>query len=309
MLNPMRPKAEIVDLRFDLYGTKPEYISVDDQQSLWVTCAANTEVVRLTRDGSIQHHPVDATPDQIASGGDSTWFTMPIIGTVGRIDRAGNIENFKLPYRSKPTGIATACDEAWVTLSNTGELARLAHGSSFTVVPPVVMGDDELTKPPPADPRFVAIDDRGSLWFTRSGRADIVRMDADGTTESWTSEDCTAPSGIAVDNEAVWIADSGDGGIWRIGRAEKFLQRVEPWPKNVATAIASDQQGGCWFTEIDEDLLGHIDADATLTEYDISSYGTKPRGLAIDRDGVVWVALWSGGIIGIPRPEQEIRVL
>jgi virginiamycin B lyase len=67
----------------------------------------------------------------------------------------------------------------------------------------------------------------------------------------------------------------------------------------VSIDIASDQQGGCWFTEPDEDLVGHIDADVKLTEYDISSYGTKPRGLAVDRDGTVWVALHSGGIIGL----------
>jgi hypothetical protein len=49
----MRPKPEIVDLRFDLYGLKPQYIAVGDQQSLWVTCAATTEVVGLMRDCSI----------------------------------------------------------------------------------------------------------------------------------------------------------------------------------------------------------------------------------------------------------------
>jgi streptogramin lyase len=305
----MRPKAEIVDLRFDLYGTKPEYITVGAQQSLWVTCAANTEVVGLTRDGSIEHYPVDATPNQIAPGGESIWFTMPIIDTVGRIDHAGTIQNYKLPSGSHPTGIATAGDDTWVTLSATGELARVALDGSVTVVRPVVLGDDELTNPAPADPRFVAVDDRGSLWFTRYGLADIVRMDVDGTTESWTTPECAAPFGLAVDADAAWIADYSGGGIWRIGRAEKLLQRVKPWPKGVSIEIASDQQGGCWFTEIDEDLVGHIDADAKLTEYDISSYGTKPRGLAVDRDGVAWVVLWSGGIIGIPRPEGEIHVL
>jgi streptogramin lyase len=295
----MRKKAEIVDLRFDLYGTKPRNIAIGDQQSLWVTCAANTEVAALSRNGTIQHYPVDATPDQIVFGGERIWFTMPIIDTVGRIDRAGNIENVKLPYRSKPTGLATVGDDAWVTLSNTGELARLTLDGSINTVRPVVMGDDELKKPPPADPRFVAIDDRGSLWFTRFGREDIVLMDADGTTESWTSDDCTAPSGIAVDNEAVCIADYGNGGIWRIGRTEKLLQWVESWPKGAPIQVASDNQGGCWFTEIDEDLVGHFDADAKLTEYDVSSYGARPRGLTVDRDGTPWVVLESGGIIGI----------
>jgi virginiamycin B lyase len=295
----MRPKAEIVDLRFDLYGMKPQHITIGDQQSLWVTCAANTEVVGLMRDGSIDHYPVDATPSQIALGGDSIWFTMPIIDTVGRIDHAGTIQNYKLPTGSRPQGIVATEDAAWVTLTGSGDLARVPLEGLVEVVHPVVMGDDELVDAPPAGSGFIAMDDRGSLWFTRQDRADIDRLDTDRSTESWTSPDCDDPSALAVDGQAVWIADGGGGGIWRIGRTEKLLQRVEPWPTNEATAIASDQLGGCWFTEIDEDLVGHIDADAKLTEYDISSYGTKPRGLAIDRDGVVWVALWSGGIIGV----------
>jgi streptogramin lyase len=305
----MRPKAEIVDLRFDLYGTKPLYITIGGQQSLWVTCAGTAEVAGLFRDGSIQRYPVDGTPSQIALGGESIWFTMPLIDTVGRIDHAGNIQNYKLPPGSRPEGIVTTEDAAWVTLGGSGDLARVPTEGPFEVVHPVVMGDDELVNAAPADSAFVAIDDRGSLWFTRQDRADIVRMDADRSTESWTSPDCARPSALAVDGEAVWIADDDGGGIWRIGRTEKLLQRVEPWPTNEATAIASDNQGGCWSTEIDEDLVGHIDADAKLTEYDISSYGTKPRGLAIDRDGVAWVVLWSGGIIGIAQPESEIHVL
>jgi streptogramin lyase len=307
----MRPKPEIVDLRFDLYGLKPQYIAIGDQQSLWVTCAATTEVVGLMRDGSIEQHAADAAPSQIVLAGESIWFTMPSNDTVGRIDHAGTIQKYQLPAGSTPQGIVAVSDSVWVTLSGTGELARVAPDGTIDVVQPVVTGDDdeETVGRARSNPQHIAADNAGSLWFTRLDAADIVRMDADRTTESWFSPDHIAPAGIAADNEAVWISDYGAPGIWRIGRSEKLLQRVEPWPTGVSVNVAPDNRGGCWFTEIDEDLVGHIDADAKLTEYDISSYGTRPRGLALDRDGVVWVALWSGGIIGIPQPEQEPHVL
>lgn len=297
----MRPKAEIVDLRFDLYGTKPLHIAIGDQQSLWVSCVATAEVTGLFRDGSTERFTVDGAPEQIALGGENMWFTMPLIDTVGRVDHAGAIQNYRLPPGSKPKGIVTTDVAAWITLSGAGDLARVSMDGSIEIVQPVVMGDDddEVIDRAHTNPQYLAMDDRRSIWFTRLDGADIVRMDADSTTESWTSSDCVAPSGIAVDSQAAWIADSDGGGIWRIGRSERLLQRVEPWPTNVAIDIASDRRGGCWFTEADEDLLGHIDADANLTEYDISSYGTRPRGLAVDRDGVVWVALHSGGIIGV----------
>jgi streptogramin lyase len=295
----MRPKTEIVDLRFDLYGTKPMHITIGGQQSLWVTSAATGEITGLSRDGSTKRYPVDATPNQIALGGESIWFTMPIIDTVGRIDHTGSIQNYPLPQGSRPQGIVTLEDAAWVTLSGTGELARVPLADPIEIVQPKVMGDADFVDRPAADPAFIAMDDRRSLWFTRPGVADIVRMDADGTTESWTSDECLAPSAIAVDKDAVWIADSDGGGIWRIGRDEKLLQRAEPWPSGVSGGIASDRQGGCWFTEIDGDLVAHLDVDAKLTEYDVSSYGAGPRGVALDRDGIVWVALRSGGIIGL----------
>jgi virginiamycin B lyase len=299
----MRHRAQIVDLRFDLYGTKPLNIAIGDQQSLWVTCATTTEVVGLMRDGSVEHYPVDAVPDQIALGGESIWFTMPIIDTVGRIDHTGAIQNYSLPTGSSPRGIATNEDFAWVTLSGTGDLARISTGGIIDIVQPVVTGDDGNPFDRAASgPQFAAIDGRRSLWFTSLGSADIVRMDVGGATESWMSPDCSAPSGISVDNEAVWIADNGDGGIWRIGIAEKLLQRVEPWPTGGSVNIASDRAGGCWFTEPDDDLVGHIDADAELTEYDISEYGMRPGGIAVDRQGTPWVVLQSGGVIGLVPP-------
>jgi virginiamycin B lyase len=299
----VRRKAEIVDLRFDLWGSGPKYLTIGGQQSLWVSCTTNADIAGLFRDGTSEKYPVDGVPRQIALGGENIWFTMPLIDTVGRVDHEGANHNYKLPDGSAPDGIAATEAEAWVTLSGTGGLARIPIDEEVQLVSPKVTGDDELVDPPPAEPRFLAMDDRGSLWFTRQGRGDIVRMDTDHTTESWAEPGCAAPSAIAADQDAVWIADSNEPGIWRIGRAEKLLQRVEPWPTGFATAIASDQRGGCWFTEADEDLVGHFDGDSTIIEYDISEYGEKPRGLAVDRDGIAWVALRSGGIVGV-RPER-----
>jgi streptogramin lyase len=149
------------------------------------------------------------------------------------------------------------------------------------------------------------VDDRGSIWFTRSGNADVVRLDADGSTESWTSPDCLRPSGIAVDRDAVWVTDTNGGGIWRIGRTEKLFERVEPWPKELSANIAADGNGGCWFLEEDRDFVGHIDADAKLTEWDLSDYGERPRGITLGEDGVAWLALRTGGVIGVTVPKTQ----
>jgi virginiamycin B lyase len=304
----MRHKPHLVDLRFDLYGSRPRHITTGDNQVLWVTCASEGEVVALFNDGTVQRFPTDDTPDQIARGTTTIWFTMPAIDSVGRIDPDGSIHTHKLPDGSTPTGVTTVGDDAWVTLMSTGELAKVSPDGQTEVFLPVVDGDSELGNPVGVgSPQFISADDRSSLWFTRSDLADIVRLDPDHVTESWASPECLDPRAITLDRDAAWITDAGSGGgIWRIGRNEKLLQRVEPWPTNVSSNIAADGNGGCWFTEEDEDLVAHIDSDAKLTEWDLSDYGERPRGIAVDKDGVAWVVLRTGGVIGVIAPTPSV---
>ncbi len=300
----MRHKPELVDLRFDLYGKRPRHIATGDSHALWVTCSATSEVALLLDDGTVETFPADAAPDQIARGTTTIWYAMPTIDSVGLIDAQGNGHTYKLPAGSTPTGVTTVGDDAWITLQSTGELAKVTPDGSATVIRPTVEGDDELGNPPDVSgTRFIAADDRGSLWFTRSDLADIVRLDPDNTTESWASTECVDPWAITVDRGAIWITDTADGGgIWRIGRDEKLLQRVEPWPTNVSGSIASDGNGGCWLTEEAEGLVAHLDIAAKLTEWDLSDYGERPRGVAVDDAGVAWVVLRTGGVIGVTVP-------
>ena len=304
----MRHKPDLVDLRFDLYGSRPRHITTGDSEVLWVTCASIGEVAALFSDGTVERFPTEGTPDQIARGTTMIWFTMPTIDSVGRIDPDGSIHTHKLPDGSTPTGLTAVGDDAWVTLKSTAELAKVSRTGEIAIIRPVVQVDAELIDPVEVEgASFISADDRGSLWFTRSDVADIVRFDPDNATESWTSSDCVVPLAIAVDRDAAWITDAGDGGgIWRIGRAEKLLQRVEPWPKDVSSNIAADGDGGCWFTEEGEDLVAHIDADAKLTEWDLSDYGERPRGIAVDKNKVAWVVLGTGGVVGVIAPTPAV---
>jgi streptogramin lyase len=300
----MRHKPDLVDLRFDLYGSRPRHITTGDDRALWVTCATDAEVVGLFSDGTIERFPVDGMPDQIVRGTTTIWFTVPLNDAIGFLDHDGKIVTHQLADGSNPQGLVTLDDVAWVTLAGTGELASVTSEGVITVVKPIIMGDEDVD-PSTTNPRFASVDERRSIWFTRSGSGDVIRLDPDGTTESWTFPDLATPSGISVDRDAVWITDSDGGGIWRIGQIEKLLERVEPWPKGVSTNIAADRNGGCWFTEETEDLVAHIGVDAKLTEWDLSDYGERPRGIVVDEDGVAWVALRTGGIIGVTTPKSD----
>jgi virginiamycin B lyase len=298
----MSHKAEIVELRFDLYGCGPAYITVGGQQSLWVTCETTMEVVGLLRDGSLERYPVEGTPHQIALGGESIWFSMPGVDEVGRIDHAGEVHNYSMAQKSCPVGVATHGDQAWLTLSGTAQLARLDVDGRIDVIDPGVDYDTNELDPTAGAPEHIVFDRMGDAWVTFEGVGAVVRVPVAAEeihAEVWTVPDHISPRGIAVDDAAAWIADHGDGGIWRIDRAVNVLERVEAWPKGFPSAVTSDRSGGIWFSEPDEDLVGHMDADGRLAEYDVSDYGAGPLGLAVDDDGIAWTALHSGGVIGL----------
>jgi virginiamycin B lyase len=298
-------KAELVDLRFDLYGSSPTNITIGGQQSLWVTCTETREIAALMRDGSIHRFPVDHLPDQIALGGESIWFTMPRNDTVGRIDHDGELHIYPMPQASEPVGIATAGDTAWITLRVTAELARIGVDGQIDVIPPGIDYQDDAIDPSKGEPQYIAFDQLGAAWITLEGLGAVACVPVRAeeiSSEVWTSIDGIVPQGIAVDSAAAWIADSGEGGMWRIDRSTSLFERVEAWPKGFPSSVASDRMGGVWFSEPDEDLVGHMDADGLLTEHDISSFGTHPGGLAVDNDGVAWVVLDSGGVIGVVEP-------
>jgi virginiamycin B lyase len=296
----MKIRAAASELRFDLRDAKPMYLAVDGRQSLWVTCAASREVARLRRDGSIDRFSVAGVPHQIAIEGTSIWFTMPASDTVGRIDSRGRMHVSTLPRGTAPTGIAANSSGAWVTLRGTGELASVSDKGVVAVMSTGIDYDNPTLLAMRGTPSHVAIDETDkSLWFTLTGLAEVGHRFERGSANYWSDPDCIEPTGIAMDPRSVWITDFGAAGIWRIRRKTGVLDHLPVWPSGTSVAIAADRAGGCWFSEIDEDVVAHYSDEGGMTQYDLSPYGKRPRGLAVDRKGVAWVALATGEIVGI----------
>jgi virginiamycin B lyase len=296
----MKIRAAVAELRFDLGDCKPLYVAIGNKQSIWVTCAATREVVGLMRTGYVDRYVVQSTPHQIALGGKSVWFTMPHIDSVGRIDQRGKAHTYKLPDGSQPTGIAANADGAWLTLRGTGELASVSSSGDVQVMSTGIDYDNQTLLAMRGTPSQIAIDETdGSVWFTLTGLAEVGHRFARGAAKYWSDDDCVEPTGIAMDPRTVWITDFGGGGIWRVRRANPRLERVDVWPAGTSVDIATDGIGGCWFTQVDENVIAHCSDDGAFTQYDLTPYGRRPRGLAVDNKGVAWVAMASGAIVGV----------
>ena len=122
-------------------------------------------------------------------------------------------------------------------------------------------------------------------------------------TELITLPDGAAPVGIAAAGEYVWSTDIARGSILRVDD-DPHVSDFALAPDSRPHAVIADDTG-CWFTEWGTNRLGRITAEGDLAEFDLSGIGEEPHGLALDGDGVVWVAFESG-VVALDRELADI---
>jgi virginiamycin B lyase len=63
--------------------------------------------------------------------------------------------------------------------------------------------------------------------------------------------------------------------------------------------VVADPTGGVWVSLWAADQLARVSADGEVDTIDLPS-GSEPHGLAIGRDGALWVALEAGYVLRLP---------
>ena len=113
---------------------------------------------------------------------------------------------------------------------------------------------------------------------------------ARGFTEYRMPDRTDIPTAIAVAPDGtVWftIDFAAAIGVFRNGRIEKISkgkQNFEP------LGLATDAQGGAWYTDGPERVIAHIAADGALAAYPLTTPIAKLGRLAVAPDGGVWFA-------------------
>ena len=202
---------------------------------------------------------VGPRPGPIAYGAGSLWVGNLEDRTLTRIDprRRRILETIALP--ATPTGIDVGFDAVWVAHGRSGQLSRVDPAfdrvtttvdlAGRAVYQPtggvavgagqvwVVFGKSTLVRVEPARvrPSGSTLTDvgaadvlvaHGSVWVSNSGGASVQRFDPT-TFEEGPLSDLTvgrAPSGIAVDREAVWVAISGEDVVARIDPSARLVR-------------------------------------------------------------------------------------
>jgi virginiamycin B lyase len=105
------------------------------------------------------------------------------------------------------------------------------------------------------------------------------------------------PVGIAATHDdAVWFTEIRAGRLGRIPMNDAIQEIDLPGKPH---AVVADPTGGVWVSLWGADQLARVSADGEVDTIDLPA-GSEPHGLAIGRDGALWVALEAGYVLRLP---------
>jgi DNA-binding SARP family transcriptional activator/DNA-binding beta-propeller fold protein YncE len=229
--------------------------------SLWAANTVSRTIARIDPDSNTVVHaiPTGGAPTDLAAGLGAVWVLNGLDGSLLAIDPSTNQikASFEVPVGAG--GIAIDSRTVWVTDGlhaqiaminpTTGDLvSTIDLGGDGTARPQaiVVAGDvawvaDELGRSVweievetgqivaspglRAPPTHIAVDETGTAWVTGFD-ADIVSFIDPETLRATTVSVGHGPMGVAVSEEAIWVANSLDGTLSRIDPDSGEVQSI-----------------------------------------------------------------------------------
>ena len=147
-------------------------IAIDGGALFWSVYSRDIGAIyRLTLDGSSTPRPLavgQSSPQNIAAFGGFVYWVSPAAGTVARVsgDADGATPTILASNQPTPWGIAVdAGGVYWTTYTRTGQILKLAHGTSA----PIVLASDQW------NPGHVRVDAEYAYWTT-TGDGSIRRV-------------------------------------------------------------------------------------------------------------------------------------
>lgn len=279
--------------RLDLGDAGPYAIAFAPNGDLWVTLVDHGEILRRSPGGTETRFAVGERPGQLGVTSEATWCAVTGENRIAMITGEGGVRYLDAP--GAPYGLALAGTNVWVTLMEGNAIAAGGIGGFGDPVPMPVAG---------SFPAMVTVDEGGSVWVSLNQAGALARRASEGDVELIELPEGAAPVGIAAGGGYVWAADIARGVILRVDRdrrVREFALQPDSRPHAVVAVGA-----GCWFTEWGANRLGRITEDERLMEFDLSEEGDEPHGLAVDRDGSVWVAFESGAVVAFAQPVDAV---
>jgi YVTN family beta-propeller protein len=249
-------------------------------------------IIDPASNGVVGSVAVGVRPSSVTAGAGSIWVANLEDRTLSRIDPRTLSLQRTISLDATPTGIAAGSGAIWVANGLLGNVSRIDPSINQ------VTGTVEVTER--SSSGVVAVGG-GSVWavFGNSalGRIDPVRnrLGASGIAGG-------TPSGIAVGEGAVWVANSSENTVSRI---------LPETASSVATITVGRQpsgiavgEGAVWVSDRGDDLVSRIDPGSS-SQISIP-VGDGPAGIAVGA-GAVWVANADDGTVS--RIDPQLRAV
>jgi peptide/nickel transport system substrate-binding protein len=173
---------------------------VATNNAVWVANTLNASVSRISLPSeNAKTIPVGSEPAGIAAGDGSIWVANEGDGTVDQLSQSDGSEIQSIGVGKGPTGVAFGNGAAWVANSIAGSLSRIDAQTNNVTTIPVGAGPYDVAVGP------------GGVWVSDEYGNAIAQVDPVKLTVSQTTKTSSAPLGLALAGDRLWVAADGNG--------------------------------------------------------------------------------------------------
>jgi streptogramin lyase len=304
ILAPAASAVRIAESAVDV-GGDPIDVAAGSDGNMFVTEAGLNRVVRVRPDGGIiGQFGVGSSPSGIVAGPDGNlWVAEFGAKKVARVTTGGGVNEFPGgTTMGNPLNITAGPDgRIWFTEFGANWIGRIGtDGGGFVEFGAGTGGARDIVTGPD-----------GNLWFTRLSPPAIGRITPAGVLLPPFTAGISAgaaPNSIALGSDGnIWFTETaGIGRITPAGVVTEFSLAPNDDP---SSKIAAGPDGNLWFTQFNDDRVGRITSDGSVTLYTqgITANGS-PNGLATGPDGRIWFTQFNGDRLGVVTLEPPTAV-
>jgi YVTN family beta-propeller protein len=214
-------------------GTDPVAVTVARDGSVWVANSGDGTVSRVSPENNRVVAPVrvEGGPSALVATSDAVWVANTLNASVSRIDLSSGRVGRSIPVGSEPAGIAAGGGSIWVANQGDGTVSRLDPRTGAPVAAPITVG---------GGPRSVAFGD-GAAWVANSIDGTLSRIDAQ-TNNVETIHVGQGPYDVAVRSGHVWVSDEYGNAVREVDPATLAVTRtIETNSAPLGLALAGER--------------------------------------------------------------------
>jgi YVTN family beta-propeller protein len=290
------------------------FIARENGRTAGLTLAAPDSLAEIDPSSNrlVAEVPIGSAPVAVAVGAQSTWVANAGDQTIARVDPVTRQVMDRVGLGRIPSQIAFGAGGLWVAsaVGRRGVVqivdpARASVVSTRTIRVGAGRGDDLFAPPTPSALAAGA----GNVWANNL-HANISRVapGAPGVT-THTLAVSHSVDGIAVGENAVWVASGADDRVLRIDPPTGTVVAEIPIAATSAARVASPYgiavgYGSVWVTDALSNTVSEIDPKLNAVTATIR-VGTRPTRIAVG-EGAIWVVNAGDGTVTRIDPRRHV---